>query len=327
MIRFGVIGTADIARRSFAPVLTTSDETVLVAVASRTQEKADVFASQFGCEGIEGYRNLLKRPDIDAVYIATPTGLHAEWAIAAARAGKHILCEKTLARNVYETQAILQTCREENVAIMEGFAYQFHPQHRALDEWVTADKIGEAVQLQAWFGFPPIDSPHRYTPELGGGALLDAGTYTVHVARRFFKSEPINVSSVLDSEGESVDIRGSALLDFGAQRTALLSFGFNNMYRNEYTVWGTTGLITIARAFSIPPTMSATLVLNRQDEHVERKLDPFDHFRGELDHFCAGFLSEAKRSHWRQDALHQAITLEAIRQSSAGRTTIRPSFP
>jgi predicted dehydrogenase len=315
-LRFGVIGCASIARQSFLPALMKSVSADLVAVASRSRKKAKSFSSLFNCEAVHGYDNLLTRKDIDAVYIATPIGIHAEWSIASAQAGKHVLCEKTLATNVDETQLILETCEKYGVAVFEAFAYQFHPQHAAVRKIVEQGQIGETVLFQAWFGFPPINSNHRYDPVLGGGALLDAGAYTVHAARHFYNREPVRIQASLDYGEKLVDIHGSVLLDFGNRQTAFLAFGFDNMYRNSYSIWGTKGMVTLTRAFSIPPILSPTIILEQQSYREERILPTYDQFLGEIEIFSSGYNDSDKCRRWREDSLGQAQTLEAIRQSA-----------
>ncbi len=315
-LRFGIIGCGNIARKAFLPALKNSVAAELVAVASRSFEKANSFASLFNCEAVQGYDNLLARNDIDAVYIATPIGTHAEWSIASAQAGKHILCEKTLATNVEETRRILDACEKYEVALFEGFAYQFHPQHVAVREIVEQGQIGKPILFQAWFGFPPLNDNHRYDPELGGGALLDAGTYAVHAARRFFDREPVRTHASLNYKEKRVDIHGSVLLDFGNNQTALLAFGFDNMYRNAYSIWGTRGMITLTRAFAIPPSFSPTIILEQQSYREERILTPFDQFAGEIEMFSAEFFDPDKCRRWRLESLNHALVLEAIRQSA-----------
>ncbi|MCI5188749.1 MAG: gfo/Idh/MocA family oxidoreductase [Candidatus Electrothrix sp. AS4_5] len=315
-IRFGVIGCANIAMKSFIPALKKSKTAELTAVASRSLEKAEKFANKFHCIPVCGYENLLKRNDIDAVYIATPTGLHAHWVIASAQSGKHILCEKTLAKNVKETLQILAACEKNDVALLEGFSYQFHPQHKELSEIVRQGKIGEPVLLQACFGFPPIKSEHRYNPEFGGGALLDAGTYTAHIARNFFKRKPQQVYSVLNYKEKKVDIHGSVLLNFGNGQTASLTFGFDNMYQNFYSIWGTKGLVKLNRSFSISSFFSPTIILERQDYREERVLQPYDQFLGEIESFCTHLHNSEKKTLWRQDALDQSLVIEKIKENS-----------
>lgn len=316
-LRFGIIGCASIARKAFLPALTKSTTADLLAVASRSSKKAKSFASFFDCEAVHGYDALLARDDIDAVYIATPIGTHAEWSIASARAGKHVLCEKTLSINVDETRRILDACEKYNVALFEGFVYQFHPQHAAVREIVEQGRIGEPILFQAWFGFPPLKrSNHRYDPMLGGGALMDAGTYTVHAARHFFNREPVRVQASLNYMDKPVDIHGSVLLDFDNRQTAFLAFGFDNMYRNSYSIWGTKGQITLTRAFAVPSSIFPTIILEQQSYREEQILSPYDQFSGEIEMFSVGFNDPDKRRSWREDSLNHALVLEKIRQSA-----------
>ncbi|MFC1735238.1 Gfo/Idh/MocA family protein [Candidatus Hydrogenedentota bacterium] len=316
-IRFGIIGCAGIARKNFLPAMKSCACAEPIAVASLLFEEAEECATQFGCEAMKNYEALLSRDDINAVYIATPNALHADLAVAAARAGHHVLCEKPLAVNIEETRRILDACDKNNVALLEGLAYRFHSQHATLRALIEEGRIGEPILLQAWFGFPPLnDTNFRYSPELGGGAILDAGAYTIHIARSFFGREPITVHACLDKSDKQVEIHGSALLDFGQGQTAQLAFGFNNMYRNSYAIWGTEGLVTLTRAFSIPATFAPTLVLERQSCREERVLEPFDQFAGEINSFCDGLRDAATRKMWRDDAMRQSEALKALNEST-----------
>jgi NDP-hexose-3-ketoreductase len=315
VVRFGVLGCGSIARRAMLPALSLNPRVQLVAVASRSYENAARYAAEFNCEAEVGYENLLARSDIDAVYIALPVGLHAHWAIEAAKNRKNVLCEKTLTASLQETREIIAECRRSEVALLEGFSYQFHPQHRAVNDLIAAGGIGVPILFQAWLGFPPIDSPHRYDPALGGGALLDAGTYTIHVARRFFNTEPAILSAQLDKGDKDVEIYGSVHLRFISGESALVGFGFNLMYRNSYTVWGTEGIVTLTRAFSIPAHLAPTMVLERQGCREERQLCAADQFRLEVEAFCGGLDDETQRLKWSTDALNQATALDNVRSA------------
>lgn len=316
-IRFGVIGCGGVAQKGFLPAMCRSKSAELVAIASRTLSKAMEFARTFGGEAICGYNDLFRRENIDAVYIATPVGTHAELAVEAARHGKHVLCEKSLALDVQETNRILNSCKEHDVALLEGFMYQFHTQHAALRKLVKEGRVGDPILFQGWFGFPPLDSVNiRYSKQLGGGALLDAGSYTVHAARHFFGREPLNTSAVLDALDDDVEIHGTVLLNFGDGKTAVLAFGFDNFYRNSYSIWGRSGQVTLTRAFSIPPTLSPSLILERQNYREEYILPPCDHFLIEIEAFCAGINDKNTRQQWQKDALGQACTLDLIRRAA-----------
>jgi len=315
MLRFGVIGCGAHAKKTFLPAIDRCVNSRIVAVASREESKAEELAKQFYCDAVVGYEGVLIRDDIDVVYISTPIGLHAEWILKAARSGKHVLCEKTLTTSLVDTIEAVECCRANNVALMEGFAYQYHLQHKVIKELVEEGYLGQPVLFQAWFGFPPHPSKHRYDPLLGGGALLDAGAYTIHSARQFFGREPITVSASLDRGGYEVDVHGSILLDFGEGQTALLAFGFNNMYRNAYSIWGTEGCITTQRAFSLPPDFSPSLILEKQGLRDELSVQPCDHFVRQLDEFCSGIGDANKLEAWSADAIAQARVVDVIQKT------------
>jgi dTDP-3,4-didehydro-2,6-dideoxy-alpha-D-glucose 3-reductase len=313
-LRFGVLGCGGIANRSMIPALRASEHADLVAVASRSPQTASATATRFDCEGVVGYEALLARTDLDAIYIALPIGLHHAWALAAARRGLHVLCEKSLAGTLAECEAMVACAEQEGVALLEGFAYQFHPNHEAVRDAMAAGAIGDPIQVRACFGFPPLPDGHRYDPALGGGSLNDVGAYCVHAARMLFAAEPRSISATLDCGARAVDVHGAALLDFGAGRSAVLGFGFDNMYRNLYEVWGTTGVLTVNRVFSIPPSMQATLEIARQNGVERRMLPAADHFLAQVDAFCAGVHDPAKAQAWRDEALAQARAMERLRR-------------
>jgi NDP-hexose-3-ketoreductase len=316
MIRFGAIGCGSIAQRSMLPALASGCGAQLVAVASPSSKRATELARRFGCEPVTGYEELVTRSDIDAVYIGLPVGLHARWAIEAAKNSKHVLCEKTLARTEMETREVVEACEKAGAAVMEAMAYRFHPQHRIAKEIVDSGGIGEPLLFQGWFGFPPIDSPHRYDPSLGGGALLDAGTYVIHAARTFFEAEPTVMSAMLDNGNEAVEIYGSAHLRFGSPRSALVAFGFNHMYRNSYSIWGTQGVLTMTRAFSISASFQPSVIIERQGHREERVLPAADSFQCEVAAFCDGIEDATLRRRWAEDAVSQSIVLEQVRSQN-----------
>jgi predicted dehydrogenase len=316
-VRFGIVGCGGIARKAFLPAIRASSVARLVAVTDVDTERAAAVAREGDVTVEPNLDALVRRGDVDALYVATVNSAHVGCIETAVRNGIHVLCEKPLVETAAEARRLVALCAERQVAVLEGFAYQHHTQHACLRERVKRGDIGKPILLQAWFGFPPLPPDnYRYSASSGGGALLDAGSYTVHVARSFFGREPIRVSAVLDREGRDVDIHGTVLLDFGDAQTASLAFGFNNFYRSQYSVWGTRGLLTLPRAFAIPPTLAPTLRLERQDFFEEQVLQPCDPFASELAVFCSGLSDPETRARWRQDALGQAEAMDAVRMAT-----------
>ena len=179
-LRIGVLGAANIAR-AFCAAVAESTEVVVTAIASRGGDKAAAFARDLGIpQALGSYEALLADPDIDAIYVPLPNSLHAEWAIRAAEAGKHVLCEKPLAITAREGKAMFEAARRHGVVLREGFPYLAQVQTAILRGWLAENAIGRLRLIRSSFGVyfsDPADI--RLSPTLGGGALLDAGSYAV----------------------------------------------------------------------------------------------------------------------------------------------------
>ena len=196
-LRFGIIGTAKIARR-VVPGIAAADRCEVVAVGSRDAGTAQAFAGELGIPRAHGsYEALLADPEVDAVYIPLPNHLHAPWAIRAAEAGKHVLCEKPLATTVADAERMARRAERAGVVLMEAFMYRHHPSWVALRELVADGRIGRLMSVQTWFSFYNDDPTNiRNIPEAGGGALFDIGCYAVNLSRMLFDAEPTTVARV-----------------------------------------------------------------------------------------------------------------------------------
>jgi len=312
-VRFGVIGCSSIAKKSFIPALKKSKNAHLITVASRSKDKAKLFSIEFESDYENDYESLLSRNDIDVVYISTVPSTHESIIILAAKYGKHILCEKPLSISYNSTKKIVDYTKNKNVGLFEGFMYQFHSQHKIIKDLIKNGEIGSPILFQAQFGFLPLNKENfRYTKNLGGGALLDAGCYTIHAARNFFEREPINVNACIDLNNEDIDIHGSVLLDFGNSQTAFLSYGFNNSYRNNYTIWGTTGHLSVPRAFSVPADYKPKIILEKQDVLKEILCDNDNQFVNQIDYFCDNVLKENTHKVWAKDILRQSKIMDQV---------------
>jgi predicted dehydrogenase len=180
-------------------------------------------------------------------------------------------------------------------------------------ELVSNQEIGIPFHVQAWFGFPPIkETDFRYEKALGGGAILDAGSYTFHFARHFFNAEPKKIYAILENESHEVEIRGTAMLDFGQSRTAHLVFGFNNLYQNKYEIWGTNGKLSLTRAFALPPDFSSTLTVEKQGAINELKMPACDHFAEEFNYFVLNHSNPTMREMWLNEIILQSTVLSEV---------------
>ncbi len=243
-MRFGIIGTGRITRRLVADLQST-DGVSVTAIASRETDRANWFASQYGIAyAVQGYDALLSRDDVDAVYISLPPSLHAEWAIKAAQAGKHVLCEKPLATNHADALAIDRACRTAGVRWLDATGWLHHRRTKEMLQLVTSGRIGTPGHLTASVSFyrPFQSGEHRLDPSLGGGCLLDLGWYTAGMACRFAGELPTKVfaDNRTENDGQQgeVPIRTTAMLWFPGDVTASLSCGYDTATRKWFEVAG-----------------------------------------------------------------------------------------
>ena len=245
-LRMGVLGTAKIARQWIRD-LQGCNAVQIVAVASRSDAAAQAFAQEYSLPRWHGsYEALLADADVDAIYIPLPNSLHATWAIAAARQGKHVLCEKPLALGKEEAEAMFAAARDNGVVLLEAYPWWFQPQTRDLLDLLQGGAIGDVRTVQASFGFTLANGGTgniRMNPELGGGALLDAGSYTLSMIRLVMGEAPQFVVAHATYADTGVDISLMATLLYADGRRAQLSCAMDVANHRRATIMGTAGTI------------------------------------------------------------------------------------
>lgn len=254
-LRWGVLSTARIAREKVVPGMQKAARCRVVAIASRDGTEARRVAGVLGIPTAhDSYEALLADPEVDAVYIPLPNHLHAEWTIAAARAGKHVLCEKPLAVTASDAERMVDACRVEGVRLMEAFMYRLHPSWVAVRELVASGRIGALTSVQSWFSYFNDDPGDiRNIREYGGGALFDIGCYSVNLSRMLFGQEPRRVeASIVRDPTSGVDVLTSGLLEFAG---GLATFTCSTRAESDQRVhiYGTAGRISLGIPFNIPP--------------------------------------------------------------------------
>ncbi len=254
-LRWGVLSTASIATEKVIPGLQRAARNSVVAIASRNEAQARLVAERLDIPRAYGsYESLLDDPDIDAVYIPLPNHLHAEWTMAAARSGKHVLVEKPMATTADEAQRMVDACQAAGVVLMEAFMYRLHPSWVAVKELVDEGRIGTLQAVQSWFSYYNDDPANiRNIRAAGGGALYDIGCYNVNLSRLLFGGEPGRVTSAIRRDPVTgVDILASAILEFPGGISS-----FTCTIRAEpdqrVDIYGTTGRISVEIPFNIPP--------------------------------------------------------------------------
>lgn len=318
-IKIGVLGCANIAKRSMIPaILELKEKFELVAIASRTEEKAKEYADLFNCEPIVGYNNLIKREDIKSVYIPLPTGLHKKWIIKALKENKHVYAEKSMAMTFQDAEEMIKLAKSKNLALMEGYMFQYHTQHQKVIEIIKNGTIGEIRHFKASFGFPPFSdsSNFRYNNLLGGGALKDAAGYVVRSAS-FLLNIPLKVqgASVYYDPITKTSLYGSAYLTGYNGIGASLSFGFDNFYQCNYEIWGSKGKLTANKAFTPKQNERTTLLLETSDGSKEIVCEPNNHFIGAMNEFYSICNYGDKNKHY-NEIIFQSYALDAIEKIS-----------
>lgn len=281
-IRLGVLGCADIANRLVIPNFIQTGLFELVALASRTADKAELFAKKFSCEPVTGYDNLLLRNDIEAVYIPLPTNLHFDYIIKALQSEKHVFAEKSLAFDFAQTSAIITLAREKKLCVFENFMFIFHSQFDFVKQHINNGSIGDIRLLRSSFGFPPFNAETniRYKKQLAGGALLDAGAYTIMAAHFLLgQNQQVLGASLEQHTIWDVDFQGSALLKNEKGIISQLAFGFDNFYQNNIELWGSKGKIIIERAFTAGPGFIPKVIVEIHNKRTEYTLEADNHFQ------------------------------------------------
>ena len=254
-VRWGILSTASIAVHHVIPGMRTASNAEVLGIASRQPDRAAAVTAELGIPRAYGsYAELLADPDIDAVYIPLPNHLHARFTIEAARAGKHVLCEKPLAMTAADAQTMIDACREAGVLLMEAFMYRLHPSWVAVRELVAAGRIGRLRAVDSWFSYYNDDPANiRNILEAGGGALFDVGCYSVNLSRMLFGGEPDRVEgTVVRDPASGVDVLTSGVLAFG-QDVATFTCSTRTEPDQRVDIYGDSGRISIEIPFNIPP--------------------------------------------------------------------------
>jgi predicted dehydrogenase len=245
LLRLGILGCANIARQ-FARDVSPSAHVRIDAVASRNADTAAAFAAAQGIgRWHASYEALLADDAIDAIYLPLPNSLHARWAIRAAQSGKHVLCEKPLALGRREARSMFDAARAARVILLESYPFWFQPATGALVALLREGAIGSVRSVQASFGFT-VGNPQaniRMRPELGGGALLDAGSYPASLIRLVLGDAPQRVMAHASWADSGVDIATLATLLYDDGRRAQLSCAMDGAQHRRATIVGTQGTI------------------------------------------------------------------------------------
>ena len=308
-MRLGLLSTARINDAILAAAAESAAVEV-VAVASRSSERARSYARSHGIAAAYGsYQELLSDDDVDAVYISLPNGLHAEWAVRCADAGKHVLVEKPFSSRVAEVEAAFDAADRAGVVMTEGFMWRHNPQTFRLLSMIGEGAIGEVRLVRAVFSFPlgRPDDP-RWDPALEGGALMDVGTYCISAAR-LICGEPTDIAGFGTPDVRAVDSRFAGVLRFADGALATFDCGFDLPGRDGLEVVGSDGTLYLADPWH---ARSPGIVIQRGDDTEHEQIEPSNSYRLQLEDLAEAIETARPPLLGRKDAVGQARVLEGL---------------
>jgi D-xylose 1-dehydrogenase (NADP+, D-xylono-1,5-lactone-forming) len=329
-LKLGLLSTARINEKLVAGAELT-DEVDVAAVASRSLDRASLQASALGVpRAVGSYEELLADPDLDAVYISLPNSMHVEWSVRALEAGKHVLCEKPLARAVEPVERAFDAADAAGLVLVEAFMWRFHPQADRLVELLP--RVGDLRVVRAQFSFA-FDSATleaaeniRLSSELEGGALMDVGCYCVSATRLVTGAEPVAVSGQQVGGGHDVDVHFTGTLRFPGDVLGHFDCGVDTAARAEIEVAGTNGTLVLSDPFH---SLEPVIEVYAADGDVKRvEVAAENPYACELREFAAAVAGEREPRLGREDAVGQARTIAGLYESaSSGRLVSLQAAP
>jgi NDP-hexose-3-ketoreductase len=287
VIRVGVLGCSDIARRKFIPALLKSAQACLAAVASRQPGKAAFCFPPAMSVVTLTYQELVCSPIVDLVYISLPNHLHEELSIRALKQGKHVICEKPLGLSAASVKRMLDVADTHGRLLFENLMYLQHPQHKAVKALIDSGRVGKIISLRSEFAFPgPVDGDFRLDPRKGGGAFHDMNRYPLSAALYFLtgKEHRFCQGSKVVREGLNLSLQADSCTDAGETFSFLTSFHLP--YRSFYRITTDRGCIAVERAYTAPADMENRITVTIEGQDESFSVPPSDHFLNTIDFVC-----------------------------------------
>ena len=313
-LHWGILGCAGIAERALIPAIREARNAELAGIAARDPERAADWARRFGIgRAYPGYAELVADPWIDAVYIPLANHLHAEWTVRAARAGKHVLCEKPLALNEAEVRAMFAAAEEAKVVLMEAFMYRFHPLFERTLELVRTGAVGEVRTVRSAFSFMNTHGPedYRWDPAAGGGALYDLGCYPISAVRTIVGREPDTVLARARLHlSRDIDSATSMLLEFNGGPHALLDCAFDVPFLSWLEISGSEGRLSLDRAYSAK-SFDVRIGITRGAETEAIDIPASNAYTRMVEHFGRAVAGAEPLRYGKDDAIGTARVIDA----------------
>lgn len=323
-VRWGILSTANIGLKKVTPAILKSELSEVVAVASRTEEKAEAYIAALGLSGraraYGSYEDLLADPDIDAVYNPVPNHLHVPLTLAAAKAGKHVLCEKPIALDAKEAEQLRSL--PPGIVFSEAFMVRHHPQWLRAREIARSGELGELRAIRGVFTYFLTDPTNvRNQADIGGGGIYDIGCYPVTASRFLFDREPKRAVALVDRDPEmQTDRLASVLLDFGGGLQSSFVCSTQSVGSQRLELIGTKGRVEILIPFNAPEDKATAILVDKgyaPDGSLARRevFAPCDQYTLQADAFCRAVLGEKPLEWGVEDAIRHMKVLDAIFES------------
>lgn len=314
---FGVIGTADIAYRRFLPALMLDTETEYIGVATRNFESAIKFAETYGGKVFEGYERIVEEPDITSVYIPLPPALHYIWGMKCFDNGKNVFMEKPCTISLADTLKLVDKARQNQLVLYENYMFLYHKQLGEIKRLLKQQGVlGDMRLVRINFSFPRRPKNDiRYKKELGGGALLDCGGYTVRLAMELIgKDLSVEAAKLNYVKGIDVDMFGTVTLQNREGCVAQLAFGMDNGYKCEVEIIGQKGWIRAPRIFTAPCDYETEMLVNIDNSSIVLPVGKDNQFFNSINAYKKLITDVNRREKTYEDLVCTAKIVEEIRR-------------
>jgi predicted dehydrogenase len=331
-VKWGVMGNATIARVCVIPAIQKSCNGSVHALATRSPARAQEVVADHQIDQIyNSYDALLADPAINVIYIALPNHLHYPWTVKALKAGKNVLCEKPLACSANEAKEMASVAEDCGRYLMEAFMYRFHPRSRRIKQLIAEGRIGAPCLIRSAFCFRmrekdwTSEKNARLKPEMGGGALLDVGCYSVSVARWFLGAEPTQVQAQAVYHPDGVDVHMVGTLGFADIALATFEASFISALQQTYSIAGADGVIELPHNAFVPWENDAAFLLRGQDEEEgQQHLIPgADEYQLMVEYFADVVLGNTDLMYPPADSIGNMRVLDALSQAARTGETVK----
>ena len=317
-VRWGVLSTANIGMEKVTPAIMKSPSSEVLGIASRDLAKARAAADRLGIAKAYGsYEEMLADPEIDAIYNPLPNDLHVPMTLAAAAAGKHVLCEKPIGLDAADAEKL--RAAPDNVIVAEAFMVRYHPQWLRVREIIRSGELGEVKAVHAAFSYFNADPGNiRNKPENGGGAIMDIGCYPITAGRFFFEGEPERVLALVDRDPTfGIDRQASVLADFGNGRQLNFIVSTQLVPHQKFTVFGTKARVEIVIPVNAPADSATAIIVDTgltADGSLSRRevIPACDQYTEQAEAMAQAILNGTKLPYGIEDAIASMRVIDAV---------------